>query len=414
MASSVNFQKDVETLLKMGVKGVDKRTSSYNTSDFPGGLILSADAQKSHIAPSFITVSDVDSLKDICGIHNSLFTAGKLEDTHRIPPVRHAASQVITNPQDPHVCDALFAYVFGNSSTVESWKDTINTLRFPMKVTVFAASSIVVQPPIPLFLLGTDANPISLVCDSLTIEAGGQVITEGPGKVSADVMRGSDVSALLTDNPAPNLLSVGGNGGSGGNGGAGSTGGAGSAGANASESGKSGCNEAGTGGVGSIGGNGTAGGTGGLGGNANDINYSVTTLNGSYVVGSIGGSGGNGGPGGNGGSGGAGGPGGTGCRSCGTGSTGDGGKGGNGGNGGAGGNGGNGSKVYINYTSGSPVITVSNQPANGGNGGNAGNAGAGGTGATAGGTGNAGSSGNGGNGGQPGQVIVNGATSVHK
>ena len=410
MANLVNFQKDVDAIVGLGVKSAAKRTGSYNTGDTPGGLILSADSKKSHIPPSFITVSDVDVLKDLCGIYDSLYTQGTLKDTHSIPPVRNEKSEAITNPHHPHVCDALYAYVYGDSRQVASWKDTLNKLRFPMKVTVFTANTITVQPGNPLVLKGTDQNPIALVCDSLVIEPGGQVITEGPGKVSVDVMSGGDQSVALDSN-SPNLLSVGGNGGAGGSGGAGATGSTGASGSNASESGKSGCNDAGQGGVGGTGTDGSPGGIGGAGAPASEINYSVSSLSGTYSVGSIGGSGGAAGAGGAGGTGGQGGPGGSSCRDCGTGSQGNGGQGGNGGNGGAGGAGGNGSKVYINYTSGTPNLTISNLTADGGAGGNGGNAGAGGSGSSNGGPGNAGTAGAGGAGGQPGQVIINGITS---
>ncbi|MEZ0612226.1 hypothetical protein ACAW74_27195 [Fibrella sp. WM1] len=412
MQNVTQFDQYMSMLVNMGVPSAATRTATYNTGDYDGGLILSTDPAQSHVPPSFISVPDVDTLKTLCGLQDGFFEANQAANTLPVPTDTGALA-AITNPLDDNVCMALSAYIFGNSQLVAPWKDTLNRLRFPMQVAVFTASVINVQPGSPLVLKGTDSNPIGLGCDTLNIEAGGQVITQGPGTITADVMNSAQSSYDgVGDTPSPNLLSVGGDGGNGGDGSSTGNASAGSKGADATESGKSGCNAAGKGGQGPSAGNATDGGAGGNGGNASEINYSVTTLNGSYIAGSIGGNGGNGGNGGTGGNGGPGGPGGNACRNCGQGPQGQGGNGGNAGKGGVGGNGGNGSTVYINYQNGSPNITISNQKASGGNAGNAGNPGGAGTGNPNGSGGTPAAGVNGGNGGQPGKVIINGSPSL--
>lgn len=397
----------------MGLTSAANRTATYNTGDYKGGMILSHDPEISHVPPEFITVNDVSTLKRICGINNELFTVDGLANTHDLPPDIQDLAAPVTNPLDLNLCKAMSAYIFGNSQDVKGWEETINTLRFPIKITCFTANVINVQNGTPLLLKGSDANPIAVFPDFINIEPGAQIITEGPGKISSTQMNlhTSDETNLGgAGESVTNLLSIGGNGGPGGPGGHGANNANGAKGADATKSGKSGCNAAGNGGSGVDGGNATDGGQGGNGGDGSEINYSVTTMTGTYVVGSIGGNGGDSGRGGDGGKGGDGGPGGSGCRDCGTGLQGDAGNGGKAGSGPDGGPAGNGSKVYINYTSGNPVISTPNPPlkANGGSGGGAGTPGSAGTGSNSPHSGAVGTAGVGGKGGSPGTIIING------
>lgn len=404
MKNQVNFSKDIELLKSHGVYSEVQMSKSYNTGDFANGMILSHNQKESHIKPSFITAKNIDHLKELCGVDDSHFTQGDRVDNRTIPPAFHEVKEEINDPMHPHICNAMNAYVFGNSQPVASWKDKINEMRFPQQVALFSADVINVQPGNPLILDGSDAKPFGLVCNQINIESNGQIISKGPGKVTCET-----INAAQDSNQTITLLSIGGDGGNGGAGGDGGAGTKGATGSAATTSGKSGCNDAGKGGVGQTGGNGTPGGPGGNGADAQEINYSANTMNGTYTIGSIGGSGGDGGNGGNGGVGGNGGDGGASCRSCGTGPMGDGGKGGDAANGGDGENGGNGKQVYINYQDGTPTLNASTQTASGGNGGNAGAPGAGGSGTKAGASGTTASPGVGGTGGTPGKIIINGS-----
>lgn len=404
MKDIVNFSKKIELLKNQGVYSEEQMVKSYNTGDFPEGMILSHNEKESHIKPSFITAKNIDHLKELCGVDDSQFTEMDHKDERTIPPAFHEVKEEINDPRHPHICNAMNAYVFGNSKNVSTWKEKINEMRFPQQVAVFSADTINVQAGKPLTLDGSDAKPFGLVCNQINIEPNGQIISKGPGNVTCDTFNAAQDTTLLL-----NLLSIGGDGGNGGNGGDGGHGGKGVSGSSATPSGKSGCNSAGKGGKGKHGGDGTSGGRGGNGSPADEINYNVTTMNGTYTIGSIGGNGGDGGRGGNGGDGGDGGHGGDACRSCGTGQLGDGGNGGGAANGGDGNDGGNGKKVYINYQSGNPTFNTPNQSASGGKGGDAGSPGSGGSGTNSGNSGATALAGKGGKGGNPGQIIINGS-----
>ncbi|MGS2725981.1 hypothetical protein ACU8DI_05190 [Psychroserpens sp. BH13MA-6] len=404
MQQFANFEQDISNLTALGVKKATERTTSYNTGDYPDGLVLSSDPSKSHIPAEIITVKDVKTLKELCGVSNTM-ARNVITDASRIPPNLNTLKEAITDPFHPHICNAMSEYVFGDSTKVDSWEGPINDLRFPMQVSIFTADNINVQPGKPLKLEGTDEKPIALVVDKITVESGGQIVTKGPGKVSSK----EAISADPTTPSTVTLLSIGGDGGDGGVGGNGSDAGPGSKGPDASKNGKHGCNDAGAGGKGGDGTGATKGGDGGDGGEGGIINFSFPVMEGNFTVGSIGGNGGDGGRGGNGGNGGPGGPGGDSCRTCGKGAQGPGGNGGDAGDGGLAGNGGNGQKVYINYNSGSPKFQLSPQKANGGKGGSAGTPGKYGTGNPNGKPGASGKSQDGGKGGTPGQVIINGS-----
>ncbi len=418
MSNAINFQKNIETLISLGVNSAARLSNSYHTSDYEGGMILSHDPERSHIPPKFVTITDVDMMKNLCGVADE--TAKATGVIHPIPPAVHEVGYSVSSPTDPHVCQAMSAYIHGNSELVSSWKPTLNRLRFPIQAAVFTGGSITIDPGHPLRLEGTEAKPFAGLFNVVTIDNGGQIITKGPGTVSVDEMKMAlpiqDNNVLLSvgDN-VTTLVALGGDGGNGGDGGDGANAKGGSTGAAATSKDKSSCNLAGAGGPGGDGTDATKGGDGGDGGNALPVTYNVTTMNGNYLVGSVGGNGGDGGIGGKGGDGGDGGPGGAAYTghtdsTCAAGAQGKGGNGGKAGDGGKGGNGGNGDKVYINYTSGAPIINMTTQKANGGNGGGIkGTGGQAGTGNPNGTGGGSGTPGTGGTGGNPGSVIINGA-----
>ncbi|MBN8683653.1 MAG: hypothetical protein J0L99_13475 [Chitinophagales bacterium] len=408
------FEEHIQKLAEFG--HVAQLTGTYNTKDYPDGMVLSDDPKNSHITPAFISVPDVQTLKSLCGIHNEMASETLL--TEGIPESPELLDYEVNNPLDEHVCNALNTFIYGNSEQVAAWEGTLNKLRFPMQVAVFTADTIVVSAGKPLYIGEEGGKPVNPTLGNVVIEPGGQIIARNSGVVTINSLSSQGVSrdferlAATATDPAQTitLVSVGGDGGKGGDGGNGSTNpNPGSKGADATENGKSGCNAAVIGGKGPDGGNAsTTTGRGGDGNPANPINYNVSEMNGNYIVGSIGGNGGPGGKGGNGGNGSPGGAGGAACRSCQQASQGPGGKGGNAGPGGRGGDGGPGAKVYVNYTSGSPNISVSNLKANGGGGGAAGSNGSGGQGVPPGDNGATALPGDGGNGGTAGQVIING------
>jgi hypothetical protein len=382
------FDEHIRKLAEFG--HIAQLTGTYNTKDYPEGMILSDNPEKSHIPPSFISIPDVQTLKYLCGISNTIASSDVL--TPDLPESPDMLNYEIINPLDEHVCDALNEYVYGNSNQVAAWESTLNKLRFPMQVAVFSADTIVVNAGKPLYIGENNGKPVTPTLANIVIEAGGQIISRNSGVVTIRQLTSQataeDMTRFAANPNDPSLFSVGSDGGKGGDGGDGANNtGVGSKGPDATENGKSGCNAAGDGGRGNDGGNASpTTGKGGCGSPASPINYNVSTMNGNFTVGSVGGKGGPGGKGGNGGNAGDGGPGGA----------------------GKGGDGGPGCKVYINYSDGNPKFSVSNLKADGGCAGKAGTIGNGGKGNPPGDNGKPGATVDGGSGGAAGQVIING------
>lgn len=297
---------------------------------------------------------------------------------HELTPYERAA-----------ICKAYTAYVFGDSSKVESYREVIQKNYFPAQLALFAGEDIVVNSGDTLTLSGNGDKPVTYSYNSITVKRGGQINVIGQVTLLSNVLTqetGSD--------PAYTLLQQGidgQSGASGSNGGSGNKGGTGSTGVD----GKDSCST--SAGMGSSGSAGSPGGIGGNGSNGTDgapITFQFGTVNGPIIVSSTGGQGGNGGNGGNGGDGGAA------TTYCPKGQQGNGGNGGSGGNGGAGGKGGNGGTINLTYETlaqgGSFQFippTGKGQGGQGGKGGNGGNAGAGHTAGTAGSAGVVGSNG---------------------
>ncbi len=416
MSKFMNYEIHVDILQRKGLIADSNNVKSYQSGDFPGGMVCSPDPTVSHISPRFITINDVDELKEICGINDSLFTEGGLDYNEHIPPPVHELGYEVIHANDTNLCKAVSAYLTGNSQSVSTWKDTINKFRFPLNVTGYDFDTLTVQAGHPVTFLGTDQQPFGVHGNTLIIEPNGQVITNGPGTMTVktvESMQTNKLSAFAEADQVVNLVSLGGDAGKSGTGGNGPNPGPGTPGTPAVDHQKNACTPAGPGGPG-LGGkvlNATDGPPGGWGGDANVVSLNYGTMNGSYIVGSVGGNGAKGGTGGDGGKGGDGGPGGAasaGQNPCSAGPQGPGGDGGKAGSGGIGGNGGNGKRFFLNYTGGNPVISITTQKANAGDGGDPGKPGAKGLGIPNGVDGATGSGNTGGTGGSPGEIIING------
>jgi len=344
-------------------------------------IVLSNDPARSSVEPHFIVIPDIDTLKRIGGIPDARFQSAGWEDSLPKPLAATPGMLAAAQPHSKDICAALYAYVYGDSSKVTDYRDSLNRLRFPMKVAVFAAENVVVTRENPLIIEDAEGhdNPVSLVFGKVTIMPGGQIIWKTTGKLFCDSMEVvAGESGQLGEDPTPNLSSVGGNGGNGGNGSDGGKGNDGNDG-QAGKDNKNSCAQGATNGTdGTDGTDGSPGQDGAKGADGGPVNQDIGSMGGHYVLSSQGGNGGNGGKGGNGGDGGKGGKGGASTSHCGAGKGGDGGNGGNGAMGGNGGNGGNGMSVYITYSGGNPTFTNVSRGGDGGTGGTAGNGGAGG------------------------------------
>ena len=414
------YQSGLEKLKRLGYER--NPIMRLHTGDRPGPTILARRAEDSSFEPVYVTINNIDEATELGGFPDSDFEEGKLGND-LLPIPQHFSTEVTPHPQpfSRQICDALRAYIYGNSRFVSSYKDVLNTLRFPMKLAVYEAEDVTVTKGKPLIIKDDGhGEPFGVVFKKITVEPGGQIIWQGAqGSLVAKELiyqqptGGITLESLLGgDGPEQNFVSIGADGGDGGNGGSpgkSPDGPDGNAGANNKNS----CSRQATDGTkGTDGANAGKGQDGGPGGDGNEVNVTVDSITGTVFVGSGGGKGGKGGNGGRGGDGGKGGNGGAGTSHCNAGAGKDGGKGGDGGLNGKGGDGGNGKNVYFTYKSGSPNFVLKQATGSGGTGGTGGVGGDGGKGGTNGGVG--GGSGKtqdaGGTGatGAPGQIFVNG------
>ncbi|SFU16804.1 hypothetical protein SAMN05444141_11335 [Pseudovibrio denitrificans] len=383
-------------------------------------IVLSTDPKLSQIPPRFIRVPDVETLKRIGGIPDEKFQSEDWDNALPIPSAATPGVLAQARPQDKVICDALFAYVYGDSSKVQDYRDTLNRLRFPMKVAVFASEDAIIVKSGEVYVISDPSghdNPVSVVAPEVIIEEGGTISWETTGTMKTDSLIVVPREHGTSDDPVNSYQSIGGDAGNGANGNNGDSGKNGKNGS-AGKDNKSSCDVAATNGTnGSRGEDAAMGQDGTAGPAASPVYVDTGTMNGHFVAASNGGKGGKGGNAGKGGTGGSGGDGGAATSQCTAGKGGDGGDGGSPAKGGNGGKGGDGASIFFNYKNGSPTFDNNTTSGSSGDGGHNANGGAGGTGGTGSTTGAKGTTntdtatgGTGGAGGKAGSIYVNGSS----
>ncbi|MCD1257844.1 hypothetical protein B5M42_003180 [Paenibacillus athensensis] len=370
---------------------------------------------QSVVKPTFVTIPSIDDFKEFGGNPDELYATNQLS-VHHAPLTEWNASRTevpyseLTTQEKADLCHAYQTYIYGHSQTVQSYKEALQKHYFPTQLAVMAAQDVVVTPGNPLILAGNGDQPTTFSFGTITIQPGGQIISQANATLLVDNLVQQTSAALDQEQPMNNFVSLGAdgqNGAAGGNGGNGNPGSQGSSGSD----GKSSCDtQAGQGNTGGTGNGGSNGGNGSRGSDSQVVRATLTVVEGPVTLMSCGGNGGTGGTGGNGGAGGVGGNGGSATTYCSAGSQGKGGQGGAGGNGGTGGDAGNGQNIYFTYQTlgdnGSVSLGVPTK-GQGGQGGAAGNGGNGGQGNPNGGGGAAGTPGVNGNNGTNGTVYIN-------
>lgn len=405
-------QKRILQLQEFGLNESAIHKETIYTSATPGATYLSAHPDyPSVIAPCMFTVHCVDELKSLGGIPDDLYECGLLQAHHDSLAewswVRSGIEKSALSVEEKDaLCYAVKTYMFGNSKTVQSYKEAINKYYFPMQVALFAGEDIVVDPQHPLKIESQGDTPVVVSFNKVTVKQGG--VIENHALATWDVTQ-----MILEDqkNPVYNFINLGTDGGSGGTPAPQGKAGIGDRGSDAVEGDKCCKTKAGQGGKGKKGDDGKPGTPGENGGNTKEVIVKIKIVDGPLVVMSVGGNGGDGGKGGKGGTGGDGGPGGRGTEHCSKGEQGPGGDGGDGGVGGKGGDGGNGANVYIYYETLGPGGSISlGDPTGhgkGGKGGDGGNFGGPGSGSTIGRDGQGGDGGAAGKAGALGTIYVN-------
>lgn len=341
-----------------------------------------------------LTIPDLDTLKKVAGTPDALYEMNAVKWSQKIEGLSDKANlndlREYSNDNEELVCKLMNQYVYGDSSSVKSYKDLLTRVYFPMKILYYGneQTDLVVEANTDC-IIGEEGKTSVVQFRNITLEQGARLVYKGIVDISADTL------AQIGDaSRNGNYISIGQAGGDGGNGAAGGNGADGAPTQNGTD-----------GAAGSDGSNGEDGKS------SNVIKAYIKNIpEGMIYVYSVGG---NGGKGGNGGDGGNGGNGGDGKDEKSRHSGGNGGNGGKGGNGGSGGKAGDGATVYIYCNSPEKIMTLhpESKGGNGGNGGCGGNGGKGGNG-DGGSSGKSGSSGASGTAGAAGAAGQEGAVNI--
>ena len=345
------LMKKEEVLQKLLANGANIPEGVINTKDYEGGFVISCNDERNTILPRYqVSLQNVDEVKALIGNADELVETQNLCNFMEEPEVWEKSSLMsrseLNYKEVAQLCKAMQYYIYGDSRKVESYRDIINHLYFPMKSNVFLAGDIYVSEESPLIIEGDRESVTSVVFNQVTMEKNAKQISYGMINITAERY----ISEAKDSNEACLLLSLGNPGCDGSD--VKTEAGMGAQGENgrSGESDKDSCSIAAKNGQpGSTGNIGISGGNGANGTDGNPLVMTLADMDGYYDVYSAGGNGGKGGEGGKGGKGGKGGSSAGSNGNCGPSNAGNGGAGGTGGAGGNGGNGGNGGTINIKY-----------------------------------------------------------------
>jgi|GEM_PF-3279827 len=169
-----------QTLQQLGLSDADVHQGTLRTSDANGPCYLSSNPRyASAVAAKQILIQSVADLQAIVG----QLGAGNL-DTEVPKPWSEGRAGVpvaeLNEADDRNIYAALRAMLGGRFSEVQSYVDPVNKRYFPMRATVFAVENIVVTKDHPLVIEPDGHDPVPVICDTLTLEPGGQIICNAP------------------------------------------------------------------------------------------------------------------------------------------------------------------------------------------------------------------------------------------
>ena len=135
------------------------------------------------------TFSSISEVKRMLGVPDAAFKAGTSDGHIKYPePPAYASKADVTlaglsEEERNDLEAATYAHLFGDSSKVDGWTDTINRLMLPRELSFVAAESVTVTPSSPLII----TNP-SYTFGTVTIEPGGQIIVKSDSAVNVQVL----------------------------------------------------------------------------------------------------------------------------------------------------------------------------------------------------------------------------------
>ncbi len=175
-----------QTLQQLGLSDADVHKGTLRTGDVNGPCYLSSSSRyASAVVAKPILIRSVADLQALVG----RLGAGNLDTEVPRPWPEEKAGLPATDfneADDRNVYAALRMMLGGRFSEVQSYADAVNERYFPMKAAVFAVENIVVTKDNPLIIGPDGHDPVPVVCGTLTLEPGGQIICNAPVLMTVD------------------------------------------------------------------------------------------------------------------------------------------------------------------------------------------------------------------------------------
>lgn len=165
--------------------------ATINTGDFNGPVRLSDTLPRSICHVRHIAVGAIDEVKELVGFHDEHIADNTVPDRHlsyELSPWPAEKADLVylalTQEERNQIERAAYAYIFGNSSKLSSYRSIINKALFPRVLAVVAAGSVIVTPSNPL-ILDMPVNEYG----SVTVEPGGQILVETDCSMQAQLFK---------------------------------------------------------------------------------------------------------------------------------------------------------------------------------------------------------------------------------
>ncbi len=150
---------------------------SAGSIDTASGEVI-VGGERATVASRTVTVDSIDELRRLLGGSQPMASDPPPEFApERSAALRDARSAAelrarLTRAELEQIDRAYTEFLHGDPAAVESYRDLVHRLHFPMELAVHAADNVTVRPGAPLIF----AAPTSANYGTVTVEAGAQII----------------------------------------------------------------------------------------------------------------------------------------------------------------------------------------------------------------------------------------------
>ncbi|ACV62203.1 hypothetical protein Dtox_1323 [Desulfofarcimen acetoxidans DSM 771] len=168
----------------------DVQMGTIKTGDGKGECYITADPNyTSAVKSRTLIAKDQETYIRYMGIPKGNLNANEIRARLSMPndwnQERNGVSeQGLTANEYCNVRKAMRLIAAGDGDSVKSYNGIINSLYFPMEMDAFVEENIVISKDKPLILKSLDCRPMVVVFESVTLEAGGQIICQGGTVIS--------------------------------------------------------------------------------------------------------------------------------------------------------------------------------------------------------------------------------------